>query len=293
MSDINNSGVKTTDSSPTLSLDGEKASGGYFVQVPVELLKSSCCSPSALKLYLLLLSYCGRGETAWPGQARLATEMNLTDRRVRVLLDELEKAGLVTVSHRYGKTNLYRLQRYTLRARQDAEQNYRPNRNLPSSENAINRNLSSAESHAVLESESVEIHSQEDAVCAVPVEKEPVSSDTSRENAREENQEQPGVIQKTLQEVGIWPGVAAQLALTISSNGRDTTYISLLKNWIKQQTNLTNPAGYLASMIRQNCEPPVISDYSMPNYRRKSSNSAPIDWSKYREGGKYAYLARS
>ncbi len=87
---------------------------GTFVMLPVELLLSDRCSPVALKLYSVLLMYCRKGDTAWPGQPQLAADMKVSERHIRTILDELEKCGLITREPRAGTSTMYHVYKYTL-----------------------------------------------------------------------------------------------------------------------------------------------------------------------------------
>jgi hypothetical protein len=92
---------------PTLRYDPE-IGPGYFVQTRTDFLRNPAHSPMFTRLYQVLLTYCGAGETAFPGQVRLARECAISERSVRNVMDELEAAGLVTVTRRgLNLTNMY------------------------------------------------------------------------------------------------------------------------------------------------------------------------------------------
>jgi hypothetical protein len=266
-------------SSSTLVFEQEQE-GGYFVQVPVELLKSDICSPTALKLYLVLLSYCGRGETAFPGQARLARDMGLSERRVRIVLGELQEVELLSVAHRAGKTNIYRLHRFRLRGQTATT----PEEKLPTKrkkDSAHGRNITSAESH-------VESHLKEsDSNMPEKVVAEPVSDNKSGEE-KEATNSSITEVEKELRKAGIKHDVARTLATLATNNGRDSHYINNLRQRVENNPALTNPVGYLVTLVRQNAEP-VVPQATAP---LGTGKGGAIDWSKYMPGGKYAYLAR-
>ncbi|NWJ53230.1 MAG: helix-turn-helix domain-containing protein, partial [Bacteroidetes bacterium] len=87
----------------------------HFVQIPVNIIANPNITPAALKLYLVLMAYCGAKSCAWPSQARLAEEMHITERRVRDLLKELTDEGLITVAHHTGATNTYYVDKHRVK----------------------------------------------------------------------------------------------------------------------------------------------------------------------------------
>ncbi len=99
----------TVNPAATMS-EGKPPISCLFVQVPLEVLESNI-SPSALKLYLMLLKYARQAQECWPSHQTLARNMSLKPRRIANLLKELDEAGLVTVGSRAreGQSNLYRL----------------------------------------------------------------------------------------------------------------------------------------------------------------------------------------
>jgi hypothetical protein len=81
-----------------------------FTQVPNHLLVSDRLSPGAKLAYAMLLKYAWQNEFCFPGQARLAKDMGVTDRSVRTYLQELQSRQFITIKQRgLGKPNLYEL----------------------------------------------------------------------------------------------------------------------------------------------------------------------------------------
>jgi hypothetical protein len=78
------------------------------------IMRDPSLSMGARMTYWMLLSYAFQKEECWPGQARLATLIGVTEKPLRNWIAELEERGLV-VSIRRGKglTNLYRLRTTT------------------------------------------------------------------------------------------------------------------------------------------------------------------------------------
>lgn len=81
-----------------------------FTQVPNFLLKSKKLSAGDKMTFAMLLSYAWQNDYCFPGQARLAQDLGLTDRSVRTHLKSLETIGLLAIKRRgQGKTNIYEL----------------------------------------------------------------------------------------------------------------------------------------------------------------------------------------
>jgi hypothetical protein len=81
-----------------------------FTQVPNHVLISVRLSPGAKLTYAMLLKYAWQNDYCFPGQARLAKDMGVTDRSVRTYLQELERERFVAIKQRgLGKPNLYEL----------------------------------------------------------------------------------------------------------------------------------------------------------------------------------------
>lgn len=79
-----------------------------FTQVPNHILESAVLSPGAKLACAMLLKYAWQNEYCFPGQARLATDMGVTDRSVRTYLQELEANGVIAIKRRgMNKPNLY------------------------------------------------------------------------------------------------------------------------------------------------------------------------------------------
>lgn len=81
-----------------------------FTQVPNHILESAVLSPGAKLAYAMLLKYAWQHDYCFPGQARLAKDMGVTDRSVRTYLQELEANDVVSIKRRgFGRPNLYTL----------------------------------------------------------------------------------------------------------------------------------------------------------------------------------------
>ena len=81
-----------------------------FVQLPRAVLFHPDLSDGAKVLFGALLSYAWQEGSCFPGQARLADDLDVTERTIRNRLRELEAAGVLRVKQRgQGRTNVYML----------------------------------------------------------------------------------------------------------------------------------------------------------------------------------------
>jgi DNA-binding transcriptional ArsR family regulator len=88
----------------------DAATAKGFTQVPNFLLKSKTLSAGDKMTFAMLLSYAWQNDSCFPGQARLAQDLGLSDRSVRTHLKSLEIEGLLAIRRRgQGKTNIYEL----------------------------------------------------------------------------------------------------------------------------------------------------------------------------------------
>jgi DNA-binding transcriptional ArsR family regulator len=79
-----------------------------FTQVPNFIHKNPNLSVGAKVVYAMFLSYAWHNDFCYPGQARVAADIGMTQPRVAQLTSELQEAGLVEIERRgQGKTNLY------------------------------------------------------------------------------------------------------------------------------------------------------------------------------------------
>ena len=79
-----------------------------FTQLPIFILRHHNLSMGAKVAYAMFLSYAWHNDSCFPGQDRLACDMNISRPRVSQFISELNKAGFVTIQRRgLGKTNIY------------------------------------------------------------------------------------------------------------------------------------------------------------------------------------------
>ena len=71
-------------------------------------------SPTAAHVLIVLANYADGDNVAWPGQRSIAARVMRSDRQVRRALDELERAGLISVESRRRKNGSWTSNRYKL-----------------------------------------------------------------------------------------------------------------------------------------------------------------------------------
>ena len=86
-----------------------------FTQLPRPVLKARGLSRNAKTLYALLLDYAWQSGSCFPGQTRLADDLDISVDSIRRDLDELRKYGLISWQRRPGlsATNIYYIHRLT------------------------------------------------------------------------------------------------------------------------------------------------------------------------------------
>lgn len=91
--------------------DAREQSG--HTQIPNWILCDPGLSRDARLTWAMLAKFAWQSEECWPGMAKLAELLGVTDRSVRDYIKELKDAGLVSVKRQgLGKPNLYRLRKH-------------------------------------------------------------------------------------------------------------------------------------------------------------------------------------
>lgn len=81
-----------------------------FTQVPNFILRHGGISIGARITYAMFLHYAWHNDQCFPGQERLAADLDMSQSRVSEFIKELEKADLIEITRRgQGKTNLYKI----------------------------------------------------------------------------------------------------------------------------------------------------------------------------------------
>jgi DNA-binding Lrp family transcriptional regulator len=271
----------------------------HFVQIPVGLIANPNITPAALKLYLVLMAYCGPKSCAWPSQARLAEEMHITERRVRDLLKELTDEGIITVAHHTGATNTYyvdkhRVKKQPLRVTQPEiyfrgeEENCRGDRKYTSADiydlkHVCEEPLSEI---AFSEIEVTDNDTQPEYATPLPDVSFPAPTPDTKETSE---------IRALLAPSGLSESLIQELAVFVTSKNRDVEYVRRIVQ-ASQVSGIHNPPGYIRYMLLNNAEPVPVKENKpvkeSREYKSQPKSPTPIDFSKYTTG-KYAYLTRA
>jgi hypothetical protein len=98
--------------------DQIRVDGIWHAQVPVTAIRDTDISIGARLLYADLMGYAGPDHTAFPSRKTLAEDMGRSIGTIDRWVEELEKAGWLTVTHRYdAKKRVYDSNLYTLHKR--------------------------------------------------------------------------------------------------------------------------------------------------------------------------------
>ena len=81
-----------------------------FTQVPNFLFKNSGLTMGAIVVYAKFLSYAWHNDYCFPGQQRLADDLDMGIASINRFIKELEDSALIEIERRgQGKTNIYRI----------------------------------------------------------------------------------------------------------------------------------------------------------------------------------------
>jgi len=262
----------------------------HFVQIPVVVITNPNITTAALKLYMVLMAYCGAKSCAWPSQARLAEEMHISERRVRDLLKELTDEGLITVAHQMGTTNTYYVDKYRVKKPVAVpEENCRGDRKNTSADIHELKHVCEEpiSENAFSENEDTDKDSQPEYATPLPEVSFPASPPDTRETSE---------IKTLLLSSGLPESLSRELAVFVTSKSRDVEYVRRVIQ-SSQEPGIHNPPGYVRYMLLNNAEPMLVKESKLvKESRERKSQAKPtqtIDFSKYTTGGKYAYLTRA
>src|SRR3712207_2546568 len=103
------SGIQRFQERQNILLQGfDPVSAGGFTQVPKFLLRDSKVSANAKVVYSMLLSYAWNNSCVFPGQERMAEDIELSQPTIARAVKELEEQGWLEIQRRgQGKTNIY------------------------------------------------------------------------------------------------------------------------------------------------------------------------------------------
>jgi MarR-like DNA-binding transcriptional regulator SgrR of sgrS sRNA len=78
--------------------------------LPTAIVDATGVGHAAFRLYAALATHANQEtDKAWPGVTSLAQRLNVTPRRIRAMLAELERTGWLGRQQRLGRTTLYTL----------------------------------------------------------------------------------------------------------------------------------------------------------------------------------------
>jgi predicted transcriptional regulator len=225
----------------SLSYDPE-LEADYFAQLPKTIIFDERISDGAYRLYSVLLIYCRRKETAWPGQETLANDLHRSVRQIHRLLTELKEIGLIDWQQNGQSSNRYYVYKAPLIQRTKAQSE--PDRTKMSTldrtkMSTLDRTKMSTESHEV-ESHKLEQH----------------HADVSLKNL--------------LMQAGFATSNADKLQETLAKNNRPIEYLERWLKYIKSEPDIKRPLGFLRSMIEENQNPP-LTQREQEEARRKAS----------------------
>ena len=81
-----------------------------FTQVPNFLFKNSGLTMGAIVVYAKFLSYAWHNDYCFPGQQRLADDLDMGIASINRFIKELEDSALIEIERRgQGKTNIYKI----------------------------------------------------------------------------------------------------------------------------------------------------------------------------------------
>lgn len=81
-----------------------------FTQVPNFLFRKSGLSMGGIVVYSKFLSYAWHNDFCFPGQQRLADDLDMSQPSINAFIKELENTGLIEITRRgQGKTNIYKI----------------------------------------------------------------------------------------------------------------------------------------------------------------------------------------
>ena len=255
-----------------------------FAQMPRPVLRAAGLSRNAKTLYALLLDYAWQDGSCFPGQSRLATDLDISVDTLKRDLDELRRYGLLNWKQRgMNQTNIYyilplnecpHLNLNHKQARSEPE-----SADLPHPESADLRNPDSAdvrnpesadsrnqESANARKQESARVRSKKDA--ASPDPEHHTQTTTRRPRAAHANQPNVVVVVKpTVSEqpnllIGklVAEGVTASIAARLCASYPDERIIQQLEVLVylrrTRPGEVKDPAAWLRSAIEQDWAAP-------------------------------------
>lgn len=81
-----------------------------YTKIPNEIFEDSQLSSRARFLFCVLLKFCGKNDSCFPGQKKLAKILGCSDRYIRTIINELASAKLINIKRvGFNKSNTYKV----------------------------------------------------------------------------------------------------------------------------------------------------------------------------------------
>jgi hypothetical protein len=262
--------------SPSLCASGYSppALPDFFVQTPVSLVRCRSLTPVAKVTYDVLLSYRDSTGYAYPGQARLAAEVGVSEPTLRRALRLLVSASLVEPTRRgQGLTNCYLVHRSPLRPAEGKKRSVQNLHPVHSKPNKTSGELDRKE-------RDPEQRDQPPPIPHVLVE------EGGGEIVSELAQQIDADVALITQATGMDAGEAVLVAQAAASQGQPPSYIAELVTHVTSSPSVQNPAGCLRALVQRGQRRPMRGAGGVPPRAQR----AALHPEHYGPGGKYAHL---
>ncbi len=252
--------------SPSLCASGytPPALPDFFVQTPVHVVRCRSLPPVAKTTYDVLLSYRNAAGLAYPGQARLAAEVGVSEPTVRRALRLLAAVGLVEPQRRgQGLTNTYRVHRSPLRTAERKERSLQNERRVRSTANKT--------------------CGESDRRVKDPEQRnQPPVGKGGDEITKQINVDAALISQET----GMDADEALRVAQEAAAQGQPPGYVAELVAHVTSSPRVQNPAGCLRALVQRSQRRPSRGAGGVPPRAQR----AALHPEHYGPGGKYAHL---
>ena len=278
---------------------GNEPKSTAFVKTEVAHLFNKNLSDGAFRLFLILKHYGWKTGECFPGQERLANDMGLKPRQIRNLLAEIEALEMVEKQARPGRSNLYALADTTPKIQSQPAELITSQSQASTTTNDPGKKLPPPRQKIAYEED--QLIRPINTVC----ESSPTIHIPDAELIEKNQTAQAEDISQNMGYVAlIQAGVSSRRAerlvkLTIDRRGGNRVeadrYILKVVKAARATKHIKNLAGYLTRLIEDEVQPTHTQKQPARTGQHKpaSTNSNPIDFSKYGPGGKYAWLTTS
>ncbi len=266
---------------PTVVVYTPPTAPEFFVQAPVSVVRCPTLSPVAKTTYDVLLSYRDPTGTAYPGQARLAAEVGVSEPTVRRALARLAAVGLVEPTRRgQGHTNAYRVHRSALRT---ASSDARPERKKFTFQNE--KPMRSRTNILFVELDPRELDPQEQN-SPPPTPTNSVGVGGGGEPSPEQVQQTAADAALIVKATGMAPDEACATAEVAAASGHGPGYVAELVAHVTSAPSVQNPAGCLRALVLTGRRRPARGAGNVPPRAQRPA----LHPEHYTAGGKYGHL---